>query len=117
MVPDLVAEACSRLGISPVWDAFSKPANFRFPAYWKRGDDAFAQAWDYVTAGPLWANPQFSRLEEGVAKAAREGCLILSIEPEWPGPQYPWWAAFAPCSPAGGSSHRTGPCTSGEART
>jgi len=25
-----------------------------------------------------------------VKKAAREGCLMLIIAPEWPGPQYPW---------------------------
>jgi len=94
VVPDLVAEACGRLGISPVRDAFATPANHRFPAYLTREDDAFAQPWDYATAGPLWANPPFSRLEEVVAKAAREGCLMLVIAPEWPGPQYPWWAAL-----------------------
>jgi len=63
VVPDLVTEACGRLGISPVRDAFATPANHRFPAYWTRADDAFAQPWDYATAGPLWANPPFSSLE------------------------------------------------------
>jgi len=72
-------------------DAFATPANHRFPAYWTREDDAFAQLWDYATAGPLWANAPFSRMGEVVAKAAREGCLMLIIAPEWPGPQYPWW--------------------------
>jgi len=43
VVPDLVAEACGRLGISPVRDAFDTPANHRFPAYRTREDDAFAQ--------------------------------------------------------------------------
>jgi len=89
LVPKLVADSCGRLGISLVRDAFATPANHNFPAYWTRKDDAFAQPWDYATAGPLWANPPFSRLEEVVAKAAQEGCLMLIIAPEWPGPQYP----------------------------
>jgi len=69
VVPELVAEACGRLGISPARDAFASPANHLFPAYWTREDDAFAQPWDYATASPLWANPPFIRLEEVVAKA------------------------------------------------
>jgi len=86
--PDLVAEACGLLGISPVRDAFATPTNHRFAAYWTREDDAFAQPWDYATAGVLWANPPpFSRMEEVVVKAAREGCHMLVIAPEWPGPQ------------------------------
>jgi len=93
VVPELVAEACGRLGFSPVRDAFATPANHRFPAYWTRGDDAFTQSWDYATADPLWVNTPFSRLEEVVAKAAREGCLMLIFAPEWPGPQYSWWTA------------------------
>jgi len=36
VVPDLVAEAYGRLGISPVRDAFAKPANHRLPSYWTR---------------------------------------------------------------------------------
>jgi len=99
VVPDLVAEACGRLGLSPIRDAFATPANHRFPSYWTREDDAFAQPWDFATAGPLWANPPFSRLEEVVAKAAREGCLMLVIAPEWPGPQYPWLAALCALCP------------------
>jgi len=42
VVPELVAEACGRLGISPIRDAFATPANPRFPVYWTREDDAFA---------------------------------------------------------------------------
>jgi len=99
VVPGLVAEACGRLGISPVRDAFSTPENHRFPAYWTREDDAFAQPWDYAWAGPLWANPPFSRPEEEVTKAAREGCLMLVIAPEWPNPQYPWSAALCALCP------------------
>jgi len=99
VVPDLVVEACGRLGISAVRDAFASPANHRFPAYWTREDDAFAQLWDYATAGPLWADPPFSRLEEVVTKAARECCLMLVIAPDWPGPQYPWWAALCALCP------------------
>jgi len=45
------------------------------------------------------ANPPLSRLEEVVAKAAQEGCLMLIIAPEWPGPQYPWWAALCALCP------------------
>jgi len=82
VVPDLVAEACGRLGISPVPDAFATLANRRYAAYWTKEDDAFAQPWDYATARSLWANLLFSRLEEVVAKAAREGCHILVIAPE-----------------------------------
>jgi len=81
-VQELLAEACGRLGISPVRDAFGTPANHRFSAYWTREDGTFAQSWDYATAGPLWANPPFSRLEELVAKDAREGCLMLNIAPD-----------------------------------
>jgi len=43
LVPDLVTETCGRLGISPVRDAFATPTEHRFPAYWTREDDAFAQ--------------------------------------------------------------------------
>jgi len=75
------------------------PTNHRFLAYWTREDDAFAQSWDYETAGPLWANPLFSLLEDLVAKAARDGCLMLIIAPEWPGPQYPCWAALSALCP------------------
>jgi len=99
VVPDLVAEACGRLGISPVRNAFATPANHRFPAYWKREDDVFAQPWDYATAGPMWAHPPFSRLEEVVAKAAREGSLMLIVAPEWPGPHYPWWTMVCALCP------------------
>jgi len=87
------------LGHSPVRDAFATPANHRFQAYWTRADDAFAQPWDYATTGPLWANSPLSRLEKEVAKAAWEGCLMLIIAPEWPGPQYPWWAALCALCP------------------
>jgi len=72
VVPELVAEACGCLGISPIRDAFVTPANHRFPAYWTREDDAFAQPWDYATAGHLWAHPRYIRLEEFVAKVERE---------------------------------------------
>jgi len=99
VVPDLMAEACGRLGFFPVRDAFATPANHRFPAYCTREDDSFAQPWDYATAGPLWASPPFSRLDEVVTKAAREGCLMLVIAPEWPGPQYQWWAALCALCP------------------
>jgi len=34
-----------------------------------------------------------------VKKAAREGCLMLVIAPEWPGPQYPWCAALCAMCP------------------
>jgi len=99
VVPEVVAEACGRLGIFPVRHAFATPANHRFPAYWTREDDALALSWDYAMACPLWANPPFSRLEEVVGKAAREGSLMLIIDPEWPGPQYPWWTTqCAHCS-------------------
>jgi len=57
VLPDLVQDACSRLGIAPVRDAFAKPTNRRFPAFWTKADDAFAQAWSYPRAGALWANP------------------------------------------------------------
>jgi len=94
VVPNLVAEACGRLCISPVRDAFAKPANHRFAAYWTKEDDAFAQPWDYALAGSLWGNPPFSRMEEVVAKAALEGCHMLVIAPGWTGPKYPWWASL-----------------------
>jgi len=87
VVPDFVAEACDHLDIPPVRDAFGK------------AEDAFAQPWDYATAVSLWANPPFSRMEEVVAKAAREGCHMLVIAPEWPGPQYPWWASLCGLCP------------------
>jgi len=59
----------------------------------------FAQPWDYAKAGSLMANKPFSRIEEVVAKAAREGCHMLVIAPEWPGPQYPCWASLCSLCP------------------
>jgi len=56
-LPDLVQEACSRLGVVPVRDAFATPTNRRFPAFSTKAEDAFAQACDYQSAGALWANP------------------------------------------------------------
>jgi len=44
VLPDLVQEACSRLGIAPVKDAFATPINRRFTAFWSKSEDAFAQA-------------------------------------------------------------------------
>jgi len=57
VLPDLVQEAFPRLGIAPVRDAFATPTNRRFPAFWTKAEDAFDQAWDYPSAGALWANP------------------------------------------------------------
>jgi len=99
VLPDLVPEACSRLGIAPVRDAFATATNCRFPAFWSKAEDAFAQAWDYPRAGPLWANPPFRRLDEVVTKASREGTLMLIVAPEWGRPGYPWWAALCALGP------------------
>jgi len=99
VLPDLVLEACSRLCIGPTRDAFATPTNRRFPAFRSKAEDAFAQPWDYPSAGPLWANPPFSRLDEVVTKAAREGCLMLVVAPEWSGPGYRWWAAMCALCP------------------
>lgn len=44
MVPDMGVEACGRLGIAPVREAFATPANNRFSVYWTKEDDAFAQS-------------------------------------------------------------------------
>jgi len=44
VLPDLLQEACSRLGIAPVKDAFATPTNRRFTAFWSKSEDAFAQA-------------------------------------------------------------------------
>jgi len=46
-----------------------------------------------------WANLPFSRLEEVVAKASREGCLMLFVAPEWPSPGYPWWSSVCALCP------------------
>jgi len=99
VLPDLVLEACVKLGIAPVCDAFATPTNRRFPAFWTKADDAFAQAWDYPHAGALWANRAFSRLEEMAVKSSREGCLMLVVAPEWTGPGYPWWSALCALCP------------------
>jgi len=82
-----------------VRDAFATPTNRRFPAFWSKAEDAFAQVWDYPHASALWANIHFSRLEEVVTKASREGCLMLVVAPEWSGPVYPWWTALCALSP------------------
>jgi len=95
----MVQEACSRLGIAPVRDAFATPTTRRFPAFWTEAEDAFAQAWDYPSAGALWANPPFSRLDEVVTKASREGCRMLIVAPEWYGPGCPWWTALCALFP------------------
>jgi len=99
VLPDLVREACSRLGIAPVRDAFATATNCRFPAFWSKAEGAFAQAWDYPSAGPLWANPPFSGLDEVKTKASREGSLMLVVAPECGGPGYPWWAALCALCP------------------
>jgi len=96
---DLMAEACGHLGIAPVRDAFATPTNRRFSAFWTKEEDAFAQGCDYPSAGALWADPPFSRLEEVVTKASREGCLMLVVAPEWSGPGYPWWTALCALCP------------------
>jgi len=79
---DLVQEACARLGIAPVRNDFASPTNRRFPALWAKAQDAFAQARDYPSAGALWANPPFSRLDEVVTKASSEGCMMMVVAPE-----------------------------------
>jgi len=71
----------------------------RFSAFWTKAQDAFAQPWDYPCAGALWANPPFSRLDEVVPKASREGCLMLIVDPEWSGPGCPWWAPLCALCP------------------
>jgi len=38
--------------------------------------------------------PPFSRLEEVLAKASREGCLMLVVAPEWTNPEYLWWSTL-----------------------
>jgi len=94
-----VADACGRLGKAPVRDAFATPTNRSSSAFWPKEEDAFAHAWDYPGAGALWANPPFSRLEEVVTTAAREGCLMLVVAPEWSGQGYPWWTALCALCP------------------
>jgi len=39
VLPDLVQEACPRLNVVPVRDAFATPTNRRFPAFWTCGAD------------------------------------------------------------------------------
>jgi len=63
---------------------------------------------------PCGQTPLFSRLEEVVAKAGREGSLMLIIGPA---PKTRGGPRRAPCAPGGGSFVRTGPSTSGVART
>jgi len=99
VLPDMVQEACFRLCIAPTRDAFATPTNRRFPAFWSKAEDAFAQSWDYPSACALWANHPFSRLDEVVTKPAREVCLMLVFAPEWSGPEYPWWTALCALCP------------------
>jgi len=80
--------------IYTVRDAFVKPANNHFPPYWKKTDETFAQPWAYATAGFLWGNPPFSRLEEVVKKAARGAATCNCFATEWPGPNYQWLASL-----------------------
>jgi len=47
----------------------------------------------------LWANPPFGRLEEVVAKASRESCLMLVVVFEWSGSGDPWWSAVCAICP------------------
>jgi len=89
VVPDLVAEACGRLGISPVRDAFATSANHRFPAYWTREDDAFAQPWDYATAGHLWANPPVQSPGGGGDEGGPEGLPHAGHRPGFVRPPIP----------------------------
>jgi len=48
---------------------------------------------------PCGRTPPFSRLNEVVTKASREGCLMLVVAPEWSGPGYPWWTALCALCP------------------
>jgi len=50
VLPDLVQEARGRTGVAAVH-------NNRFPDFWTKADDAFAQARDYPRPGALLANP------------------------------------------------------------
>jgi len=43
--------------------------------------------------------PPLQPPEELLAKAAREGSLMLIIAPEWPGPLYPWWTTLCALCP------------------
>jgi len=116
VLPNLVQEACSRLGIDPVRDAFATPTNRRFPAFWSKAEDAFAHAWDYAHAGALGGDPPFSRLNEVATKASREGCLMLIVAPEWSGPGYLWWTALCALCPGDGVSPKADRCTCAGAR-
>jgi len=90
VVPDLVAEVCGLLGSNPVRDAFATPAT--------REDDAFAQSWDYATAGPRCKSPDQPQ-GRGGGKRGLGGLLQLILAPEYPGPQYSWWAAVRTLCP------------------
>jgi len=94
-----VLETSFRLGIAPVCGAFATPINRRFRGFWTKADDAFAQEWYYPHADAMRANPPFSRLEEVVAKAFREGCLMLVVAPDWTGTGYPWCSAVSALFP------------------
>jgi len=78
---------------------------------------AVLRPWTTPRPGTYGRTPPFSRIEEVVAKAAREGSHILVIAPDWPGPQYPWLASLCALCPKRWCPPQGRPITSEGART
>jgi len=117
-VPDLVVEAYGRQSIAPVSDAFATPATHRFPAYWTKKYDAFAQPETKPRPACPWAKSPFSRLDEVVTKAAREGGHMLiahcTLRRNGRAPNTLGGPRSVLCAPRGGALRKTVQCTSSE---
>ena len=90
---ELVKKIITEFGIEePEVDAFATMENRRFPRYWDRRKDAFAQNWSKPRC--LWINPPFECLDEVVTKIQVESARAVLIVPEWR--KESWWNRLQP---------------------
>ena len=75
---------------TPTRDAFASKLNARFPKYWDRDDDAFAQDW--AREDLLWINPPFEHFAKVVTKLATDEARAIVVVPEWK--HLKWWKAL-----------------------
>jgi hypothetical protein len=85
---DLVQHVIDHFGGTiPSIDAFASEKNKRFPRFWDKHADAFAQDW--ASEGLLWINPPFDALHRVVEKIRKDGALAIVVAPEWK--NMSWW--------------------------
>ena len=93
VLPCIMKDITIRLGEPmPQIDAFADSGNFRLPRWWGPDSpectDAFSTSWAVEDCGTLWANPPFSKIDQVIEKAQKEGARIILILPDWPSQQW-----------------------------